>query len=54
MQEFVRVRIWLIWPGNIRGPEAENGGEVGWIPKGVMDETLDKTLFSMAPGDVSR
>ena len=35
------------------GPEAENGGEVGWIPKGVMDETLDKTLFSMAPGDVS-
>lgn len=35
------------------GPEAENGGEVGWIPKGVLDETFDKTLFSMAPGDVS-
>ena len=35
------------------GPEAENGGEVGWIPKGTLDETLDKTLFSMAPGDVS-
>jgi len=35
------------------GPEAENGGEVGWIPKDALDETLDKTLFSMAPGDVS-
>ena len=35
------------------GPEAENGGDVGWIPKGTLDETLDKTLFSMAPGDVS-
>ncbi len=35
------------------GPEAENGGQVGWIPKGTMDETLDKTLFSMAPGEVS-
>jgi len=35
------------------GPEAENGGEVGWIAKGVLDETLDKTLFSTAPGDVS-
>ncbi len=35
------------------GPEAENGGEVGWIAKGTLDETLDKTLFSMVPGDVS-
>jgi parvulin-like peptidyl-prolyl isomerase len=35
------------------GPEAENGGEVGWIEKGTLDETLDKVLFKMAPGDVS-
>ena len=35
------------------GPEAENGGEVGWTPKGALDENLDKTLFRMAPGDVS-
>ena len=35
------------------GPESENGGEVGWITKGTLDEALDKTLFSMAPGGVS-
>jgi len=35
------------------GPEAENGGEVGWVIKGTLDETLDKTLFKMAPGDIS-
>jgi parvulin-like peptidyl-prolyl isomerase len=35
------------------GPEAVNGGEVGWIIKGVLDEESDKTLFSMAPGDIS-
>ena len=35
------------------GPEAVNGGEVGWIIKGALDENIDKTLFSMAPGDVS-
>lgn len=35
------------------GPEAENGGEVGWIAKGTLDETLDKVLFKMAPGDIS-
>ena len=35
------------------GPEAENGGEVGWITKGTLDKTLDKALFSLAPGDLS-
>jgi len=35
------------------GPEAENGGEVGWVIKGTLDEAFDKTLFSMAPGEVS-
>ncbi len=34
-------------------PEAENGGEVGWVIRGTLDEKLDTTLFSMAPGDVS-
>jgi peptidyl-prolyl cis-trans isomerase C len=35
------------------GPEAENGGEVGWINKGTLDKTFDKKLFSLAPGDLS-
>ena len=35
------------------GPEAENDGEVGWIMKGTLDETLDKAIFSLAPGAVS-
>ena len=35
------------------GPEAEDGGEVGWVAKGTLDEPLDKTLFQMAPGDIS-
>ena len=35
------------------GPEAENGGKVGWIAKDTLDKALDKTLFSLAPGDLS-
>ncbi len=36
-----------------QGPEADNGGEVGWINKGTLDKSLDKVLFSLAPGDLS-
>ena len=35
------------------GPEAEDGGEVGWVAKGTLCEPLDKMLFQMAPGDIS-
>ena len=35
------------------GPEAVDGGEVGWVAKGILDEPLDKMLFQMAPGDIS-
>lgn len=35
------------------GPEAENGGEVGWVAKGILDEPLDKMLFQMVPGHIS-
>jgi parvulin-like peptidyl-prolyl isomerase len=34
-------------------PEAENGGEVGWVAKGSLDERLEKTLFSLASGEIS-
>ncbi len=34
-------------------PEGKNGGEVGWIEKGTLDEPIDKMLFKMAPGDTS-
>ncbi|MCG6877927.1 MAG: peptidylprolyl isomerase [Deltaproteobacteria bacterium] len=35
------------------GPEAENGGEVGWVAKGTLEEPLDKMLFQMAQGHIS-
>ena len=34
-------------------PEAENGGEVGWVAKGNLDKRLEKKLFSLAPGKIS-
>ena len=34
-------------------PEAENGGEVGWVARGLLEESMDKPLFSMAVGKVS-
>ena len=33
-------------------PEAENGGEVGWVARGSLDEALEKRLFSLAPGEI--
>ncbi len=31
---------------NSIAPEAENGGEVGWITAGTLDESMEKALFS--------
>jgi parvulin-like peptidyl-prolyl isomerase len=34
-------------------PEAENGGKVGWVALGNLDESMEKVLFSMSPGKMS-
>jgi peptidyl-prolyl cis-trans isomerase C len=34
-------------------PEAENGGEVGWVARGVLDKAMENTLFSMEIGKIS-
>ena len=35
------------------GPEAENGGEVGWVALGSLHESMEEVIFSMAPGKIS-
>jgi len=34
-------------------PEAENGGEVGWVARGQLDESMERVLFSMKQGELS-
>jgi parvulin-like peptidyl-prolyl isomerase len=34
-------------------PEAENGGEVGWVASGQLEESMEKALFSMPVGKIS-
>ena len=34
-------------------PEAENGGEVGWVAEENLDETMGKALFSLPVGKIS-
>jgi parvulin-like peptidyl-prolyl isomerase len=34
-------------------PEAEDGGEVGWISKDILDESIDKAIFSLPVGEIS-
>jgi peptidyl-prolyl cis-trans isomerase C len=34
-------------------PEAENHGEVGWVARGDLDGSMEKTLFSLQAGRVS-
>jgi peptidyl-prolyl cis-trans isomerase C len=34
-------------------PEAENGGKVGWVAFGHLDESMEEVLFSMPPGKIS-
>jgi len=31
----------------------EKGGDIGWLPRGVMESTFDYVAFSLSPGDVS-
>ncbi len=35
-------------------PEAERGGEVGWIERGTLPEKIENMVFSMKIGEVSR
>ncbi|HDG98130.1 MAG TPA: hypothetical protein ENG73_08185 [Desulfobacterales bacterium] len=35
------------------GPEAEKGGEVGWVEKGQLVPSMDKALFSLPVGKIS-
>jgi parvulin-like peptidyl-prolyl isomerase len=34
-------------------PEAEDGGEVGWISQDILDESIDKVIFSLPVGEIS-
>jgi len=34
-------------------PEAENGGEVGWVARGVLDKSMENALFSIQRGKIS-
>ena len=34
-------------------PEAENGGEVGWVSKGELHESIEKVIFSLPVGKTS-
>ena len=34
-------------------PEAENGGEVGWVSKGELHESIEKAIFSLPVGKTS-
>jgi parvulin-like peptidyl-prolyl isomerase len=38
---------------NSVSPEAENGGEVGWLAREHLEESMEKVLFSLKPGQVS-
>ncbi|MCP4682845.1 MAG: hypothetical protein GY864_10975 [Desulfobacterales bacterium] len=38
---------------NSIAPEAGNGGEVGWIAAGTLDESMEKALFSTPKGEFS-
>jgi len=35
------------------GPDADEGGLVGWVARGDLLESLEKVAFSLAPGEVS-
>lgn len=35
-------------------PEAENGGEVGWVVKGELDESIEKVIFPLPIGKISQ
>ena len=35
------------------GPEGKDGGEIGWVTKDQLDETLRDPVFSLEPGGVT-
>jgi parvulin-like peptidyl-prolyl isomerase len=35
-------------------PEAEKGGEVGWVSKGELHESIEKAIFTLPIGKISR
>lgn len=36
------------------GPEAEKGGDMGFFSRGVLPEALDRVVFSLSPGKISK
>ncbi len=38
---------------NSEGPEAADGGDIGWIARGQFDEVLERAIFDTAVGEVS-
>ena len=36
-----------------KAPEAENGGEVGWVSKGELEESIEQVVFSLPIGRIS-
>lgn len=37
-----------------RAPNAEGGGEIGWVRQGSLPETLEEAIFALAPGEISQ
>lgn len=37
-----------------KAPEAENGGILGWFAQGELEETIEKSIFSLKQGEISR
>ena len=35
-------------------PEADNGGEISWVAREHLDESMGNVLFSLSPGEMSR
>ena len=36
-----------------KAPEAENGGEVGWVSKGELEKSIEEVVFSLPVGKIS-
>ncbi len=43
----------LAWAYSV-APEAENGGVVGWVAQGELEESMEKVIFSLPVGRISR
>ena len=38
---------------SVNEQSGREGGDLGWLPRGILDSGLDTVVFSLAPGDVS-